>query len=282
MSGSPTNGEATARRPTALRASRKAVQLVDLSDRDLAILDSVAQHRYLSARQLQSLHFFDHSSDLSAARTCRRVLERLTEQRVLARLDRRIGGIRAGSASFVYQVGTRGRRLLRQQGRDDPLSRSHEPGLNFLDHHLAIGDLRVALGVAERSSPLTMATFQAEPACWRSYRGLGGQLAWVKPDAYVELERDAESTHWFLEVDRGTESIQTLIRKCHAYEGYLRSGIEQQCIGAFPYVCWSLPNERRVKQFEAALSRARDITVAAHHLVLTDDAARHIVETSVE
>jgi hypothetical protein len=61
---------------------------------------------------------------------------------------------------------------------------------------------------------------------------------------------------------------------------YLRSGVEQQRVGAFPYVCWSLPNERRAKHFESALSRTRDITRAAHHLVLSDAAADHIVQSS--
>src|SRR5207302_5513936 len=83
-----------------------------LSERDLAILRSVADHRFLTARQVEALHFADHATQLAAARVCRRVLARLIDQRLLARLQRRFGGVRAGSASFVYALGPVGGRLI--------------------------------------------------------------------------------------------------------------------------------------------------------------------------
>ncbi len=49
---------------------------------------------------------------VSAARIARRVLARLTELGVLARLERRIGGLRAGSSGYVYYLGPAGQRLV--------------------------------------------------------------------------------------------------------------------------------------------------------------------------
>src|SRR3954465_2325519 len=86
----------------------------DLSGRDVGIVRHVAELRLMSARQIEALYFPPdaHATPLTAARTCRRVLERLVEQRLLCRLDRRVGGLRAGSASYVYGVGPVAQRLL--------------------------------------------------------------------------------------------------------------------------------------------------------------------------
>ena len=280
MTQAAANGDERRAEPGARRRrQRRATRAADLSDRELEILSSVVAHRYLAARQIQALHFSDHASDLSAARTCRRVLERLSERGALARLERRIGGVRAGSASFVYQIGSRGLSILRELGH--PVgSRRYEPGVGFLEHHLAIADLHVTLVEAERQGHVLIAELQLEPHCWRAHSDLGGQPLWLRPDLYVALRVGEETTHWFVEVDRGTESIQSLVRKCRAYEQYLRSGVEQRHIGAFPYVCWSLPRATRIEQFGAALARTREMTVEAHQLVLDDQTVDHLVRMS--
>ncbi len=48
-----------------------------LSQRDLAVLQSVAAHRFLGTRHIEGLHFADHATPLSGARSARRVLQRL-------------------------------------------------------------------------------------------------------------------------------------------------------------------------------------------------------------
>ena len=90
------------------RTGRRQLQRLrsDLSERDLAILRSARDLDFLSTKQLERLHFpaTTHTA-LGAVRSCRRVLPRLIERRCLIRLERRIGGVRAGSASFVYGLG---------------------------------------------------------------------------------------------------------------------------------------------------------------------------------
>ena len=73
-----------------------------LSDRDRQIVRAVDRFRFLTTPQIEQLFFTGHGSAVASTRAARRTLERLTEERVLHRLDRRIGGLRAGSASFVY------------------------------------------------------------------------------------------------------------------------------------------------------------------------------------
>src|ERR1700682_4418500 len=77
-----------------------------------------------------------------AARTARRVLERRVDDRLLVRLDRRVGVVRAGSASFVYGLGPVGQRVL---GFGGPRRRFREPTSTFVVHTLAITELVVEL-----------------------------------------------------------------------------------------------------------------------------------------
>ena len=90
-----------------------------LSGRDLAIIGQVADLRLMSARQIEAVHFpaSEHDSQPAAARARQRVLGRLVRDRLLIRLERRIGGVRAGSAGFVFAVGPVGYRLLAAGGR---------------------------------------------------------------------------------------------------------------------------------------------------------------------
>src|SRR4051812_42302361 len=73
-------GSAGLRRPERRRGQAAAGLndlLARLSTRDLRLLDTLAVHRFLTTAQLQAFVFQAHASDLSAARTCRRVLRRL-------------------------------------------------------------------------------------------------------------------------------------------------------------------------------------------------------------
>ena len=224
-----------------------------LSERDLEILRSVSQHRFLAAKQLEALHFNDHTSEASGARICRRVLSRLADERVLRRLDRRVGGVRAGSASFVYALGPAGGRVLGH------VRRTTEPSELFLAHTLAIGDVRVMLQAAERAGTLSISEMEIEPTCWRHFVGPGGARDIVRPDLYLVTAAGDYEDAWFLEVDRGTESPAALSRKCQAYDRYWRSGQEQLRHGSFPLVIWICPNEQRATRIERVIGSARNI-----------------------
>ena len=93
------------------------------------------------------------------ARVCRRVLARLTRDRLLARLDRRVGGVRAGSASYVYALGSEGGQLLA-----GTRYRVTEPSSLFLDHTLAIADARIELEAAARERLFDLVEVEIEPS----------------------------------------------------------------------------------------------------------------------
>src|ERR1700733_12717538 len=73
-----------------------------LSERDLCVIRQVAELRLMSAVQIQALHFPDdeHENGAAATRARQRVLRRLCRDGLLIPLERRIGGVRAGSAGL--------------------------------------------------------------------------------------------------------------------------------------------------------------------------------------
>lgn len=214
-----------------------------LSERDLAILNSVSRYRFLTASHLQALHFTGHASVASAARTCRRVLSRLRHQRVLGVLDRRIGGIRAGSEGLVYYVDTAGDRIQRGTDASRARKRFDEPSARFLDHTLAIADMAKAIFETAVDHGVEVVKLDPEHTATRSYADNYGVAQVLRPDLYVELAvtvGDDEVSAFFIEVDLGHESLPTLLGKCTAYEDYHRTGIEQQQYGGFPQVIWAM------------------------------------------
>ena len=107
-----------------------------LTQREFDILRSVDRFRYLTALQIEALHFRGHATTETAARMRRRVLERLSAAKLLLKLDRQIGGVRAGSSSFVYQVAPLGYRVVHDHATMS--GRVSEPSTTFLDHTLAV------------------------------------------------------------------------------------------------------------------------------------------------
>lgn len=221
----------------------------ELSDRDRALLGFVAETGLASATQLERFAFPPgKGSDLTAARRGRRVLARLVAQGQLSRLDRRVGGVRAGSSGYLYQLATGGRRSLGLPGR----GRTYEPGALFIAHTLAATEVHVGLIEAQRRGKLTTLVIRHEPT--RRFATTSG-IERLTPDLLVEATTaDGWELRWFVEIDRSTEHLPTVLRKCRTYERYWRSGREADHHEVFPRVLWSVPDQRRAAAIEAAIA----------------------------
>jgi hypothetical protein len=232
--------------------ARLLVVAGQLSERDRAITQAVARLRLLSGKQAERLFFAGIESPASRARITRRSLARLVELGVLARLERRIGGVRAGAAGHVYYAAA-GRRLVSYwQGEGlGPAGSAYEPTGMFTRHVLAVSESYVRLVEADRANTLRLLEFQAEPAAWRRFTGPGGRAVTLKPDAFVRLgltRDDTAELHAFLEIDCGSEGRAALTRKCRAYVAAWRSGIATD---VFPRVTWITTTERRAELLRA-------------------------------
>lgn len=228
-----------------------------MTDRDWLILESLQTVKVATGRQLERLHFDSSDADPgSASRHRRRVLNRLVGLRVLGRLERRIGGVRAGSAGFVFGVDVVGTRLFVVHDGSGSRSRPpFTPGLSFLQHRLAITELYVQLAEAQRAGVCELIEFEAEPDCWRSFSGRGGGRVLLKPDAYARAGSGGYEYLWLIEVDRAAESRPTLKAKCQRYIDYWLSGREDTRSSVFPAVLWLVPDERRADALAEVIDR---------------------------
>jgi hypothetical protein len=179
--------------------------------------------------------------------------------KLIERPIRRVGGLQAGSASSIWMLSSAGQRLRNLQAGRGAVGRVREPGERFIRHYLAIGDAHLALVTAARAGRLELLDVQIEPQCWRSYTGLGGQSEVLKPDLFAVTASGEYEDHWFIEIDRATESLPTLIRQCQQYTTYRRSGVEQAASDVFPRVIWVVPDQARLTQLRAAIASTRSL-----------------------
>jgi hypothetical protein len=250
------------------RAARRSLPQLNqlLSDRDREVIHSIASHRFLTGKQLERFHFTDHASPETGARVCRSVLARLTREGILSRLERRVGGVRAGSASHVYCLGWTGRRLV----GETTARRVSEPSRTFLEHTLAVAEAHLMLREAASHGEFELVEVQIEPVCWRAFTGANGAPARVRPDLHVISGRGELEYCWFLEIDLGSEHRPTVVGKCRTYEEYWRTGLEQQRSHTFPLVVWVTPDQDRASELDRAIRGARTLKQELFRVVSAD------------
>jgi Replication-relaxation len=218
-----------------------------LTERDLAVLQRVSDLRFVSGSQLTRLCFTDSGDPAADGRAARRALLRLVQHGALARLPRSVGGVRSGSAGYVYRLGFGGQRLalMRDWQPERRRRRSLIPGTLFVRHALQVSELHTRLVESDRSRRFELLELSSEPACWRPYGGFDGQRQTLKPDSYARLGVGDYEHSYFIEVDRGTEGSRALTRQLQLYVAYYLSGAEQAERGVFPQVLWLAPDQHR-------------------------------------
>jgi hypothetical protein len=238
------------------RLSAVALLALDASlrsqERDL--MEEVSRLYLVSHEHARRL--LGYPADLSGQRMTRRLLKQMTDRGILARLDRTVGGVRAGSSGYIYYLGAAGQRLIALaagqgaiRGRTRP-----EPGSRFVAHRLAVTEVCVQIREAERGGGLDVMALDAEPDCWRRFQDSVGGRRDLKPDVFSRLGVGAYEESAFIEVDLASESLNVISAKLKIYVDYFRAGTEQAIHGVFPRVVWIVPSEaRRAKVLERCL-----------------------------
>jgi hypothetical protein len=250
---------------------------LQLTDRDIRILEDLDQFRLLTTRQIQRLHLpvrplGAHATISAATRGTTRILTRLESLGIVARLERRIGGVKHGSASTIWHLGSAGERFLRHRRGDATRRRYQEPGLMFVTHTLAVADVAVRLREHARAGHFDLLQLQSEPACWRPFTAATGEPVTLKPDLFAVTADTSTETHSFVEVDLGTEHMPAITRKCRVYQRYERTGIEQTEHGLFPAIVWIVPTQKRARDIRDAITKERALDPELFWVVATEQA----------
>lgn len=127
--------------------------------------------------------------------------------------------------------------------------------------------------VLERLDILKLRDVQVEPRAWRSWPGPMGSAEHLKPDAFLELERDGYLEAWFCEADLGTERGRVVQSKAARYQRYRVTGREQDRLGLFPRVLWAVPDQRRADQLADVFPELPSAEQALHVAVAMADVA---------
>lgn len=243
---------------TSSRLGRRVLEQLslELSDRDELILHHLAQLRFMTSTQIRDLVFQDKHSSSAALRGTNRAMSKLRSGGIVTALDRRIGGVRAGSGSYVWTLTEGGARLV-DRASTARKSRPRQPSRTFLEHHLTVTEAVVRLHAATRRTNTNLEVVQAEPECWRRYIGPHGSAMYLKPDLAAMTASSAFDDYWFFEVDLDTEPPSRVVRKCLQYDTYRRTGLEQGDLGVFPAVVWIVPSKARREQLVRHLAEAQ-------------------------
>ncbi len=192
---------------------------IRITERDLAILREVADHRFLRSTHFSSL----------IIGSCQQILRRLQLLYHHGYLERPRAQIdtyyRGGSRPIVYGLGSKGAALLRRKGvltfdRMSWTSANRSAGRLFLDHTLMIADVVVGIrSECDASQHLQFIDGQDLPSCaaedddakrfqWATSVAGHGSVKLI-PDRVFAIERrqTGERILFLLEADRGTEPL---------------------------------------------------------------------------
>jgi hypothetical protein len=221
---------------------RRLEQLAaELTSRDREIVAMLARLHMATGSQLVRAHW-PNAADADG-RAARRTLKRLVEWRVLARLERRLGGLGRGSDSYTYALDVAAHRLLKLEGSP---RRPHLPGPPMWHHALQVSEIYVQLVESLSSTERHLASWDGEPACWRDYPDQYGQGVRVKPDGFVRISGPGYQDMYFIEADTGTQSRAVIRAKLESYRRYAATGLEQKREGGvFPQVVFVTTNPAR-------------------------------------
>ena len=242
------------RSPTTAAARFSSLVPPPIHPMQARLLALVAAHRFATTTQLARLTAPEYASPASALRQTQRHLASLAQQRLLTSLERRVGGWQGGSAVTVWAATTRGHRRVAAEGEEVPRrQRPREVSTTFLDHLLAITEVRTSIEEAVRQEADTEAAVALEPECWRTALSPSSQVQVLRPDLAVTITSPAYEDRYLVEVDRATENPGRVIATCWRHQEHQAQASDG---GVFPLVVWLVPTDRRRHRLERAIAHS--------------------------
>lgn len=198
---------------------------ITLTDRDIAIILSVYENRFLRRDQIQRLYFTDTSLP-----ACNMRLKKLYDHRFL---DRLYVPVAVGTAQAVYALDKKGADIVSKTleiGRSKVkwVREHNRVEFLFLEHTLAVSELKTNLDVSLKKRHKVKLLFYK-----REDKSLNSRVSDPKrikkylsiiPDAFFGIESPKGKSYFFLEADLGTVPLKRFQDKILAYKEYWKSG----------------------------------------------------------
>jgi hypothetical protein len=214
--------------------------------RDVDILKALYACRYLTTTQIQKVFFGRNRSVV-----CERLNKKLLPHGFL---NRHFRDVAFQTTDAVYSVGQAGIKLLAEELKAESreIKRGLESGAEplFLRHLLESNDLWADLREISRDghAPCTLLSWWTE----KKLRGLHSpeRQHYPIPDSrFVLGYKDGSRAHFFVEVDRGTETPRVFQTKVRKYLAYFLEGGQERDFGFKSFrVLTVVPDKRRLER----------------------------------
>jgi len=199
-----------------------------LTDRDKRVIEWVYLFRFLTGDQIRLLEFENASKT-----ACQRRLSLLYHNKYLSAIQKPTHA-GYGSSKRVYCLSQRGKEVISfMHDGMDPKNikwnkKNNQVEIYFLEHTLAVNDVRVAFTVSARSLGYELKwipewELKALKEKVRDPENPGKSLA-VTPDGYFILKGEGKVARFFIEADRATETNRRWKDKIRGYVEYVNTG----------------------------------------------------------
>jgi hypothetical protein len=210
------------------KRERAAFSAMQIQPRDLEILKSLADYRFLTTPHILALH-------PGGERNMQRRLQKLFHEGFVDRPPRQLSWHRP-QGDMVYALGNRGADLLAerlnlQRGKVDWTTKNREARERYINHSLMVANFRTVLTLALRDNQ------KARLAAWqqgkelKDYVKLDSRKVPVVPDAFFTLEDPQARMHFFLEADQSTMTRARFLKKMMAYWQWWKEGRQGEKFG---------------------------------------------------
>jgi hypothetical protein len=226
---------------------------VRITLRDIEVLKDLYTSRYMTAPQIQALHWRENrGGEYGQITACRRRLRLLFDAGLIRRIEPHFR-YSEGKQPLIYALDRRGAQVLTDQLSIDPATiacKPHERESNwpFLQHILDTTDARIAITLAADARGLTVAQWYNElelrsgdlcDVVSLEYPDGSTHRAAVVPDALFCLQTsEGKQTYWCVEIDKRTITVEPTnweargwMRKIRTYTTYFSSDLYKQRYG---------------------------------------------------